>query len=295
MTGIKRWALFICGAALFWPHAAIALTVLAQHPSLYQTIYVTEEAELRCMRFSLLLPGRQSCMAPDQPDTLVLPYLQAMLGALLLQPKPQHMLFIGLGGGSLPKALRHLYPAAELDVVELDPAVAEVATRYFGFVPDAKLHVHIMDGRVFVKRAMAAGQQYDLVFLDAYNQHYIPEHLLTREFFAEVKSLLAPGGVVAANTAGSGALYAYESATYAAVFGTFYNLKPKGRVMLAMRDALPPPARLQENAARLTPALTSVGVAVPALLGLFTSTPDWPPDTPALTDMHAPANLLQAQ
>lgn len=43
----------------------------------------------------------------------------------------------------------------------------------------------------------AAGVQYDLIVIDAYERVYVPEHMMSREFIGEVKSLLASGGVVA--------------------------------------------------------------------------------------------------
>ena len=67
---------------------------------------------------------------------------------------------------------------------------------------------------------MREQQRYDLIMLDAFDHEYIPEHLLTQEFLQEVKSLLAPGGVLAANTFSSSRLYDHESTTYAAVFGS---------------------------------------------------------------------------
>ena len=75
--------------------------------------------------------------------------------------------------------------------------------------------------------------------LDAYEHQYIPEHMLTREFLSEVRSLLAPGGIVAANTFSSSRLYQNESVTYASVFGQFYNLRSGNRVILATNAPLP--------------------------------------------------------
>ena len=48
---------------------------------------------------------------------------------------------------------------------------------------------------------MAAGQhdRYDAIFLDAYRQPYIPFYLVTKEFFAQIRSHLRPGGIVAIN------------------------------------------------------------------------------------------------
>lgn len=274
---------------------AVMPKVLAQENSLYHTIYVTEEDGLRCMRFSLVLPGRQSCVNPQQPQRLALVYAHAMLSALYVQPKPQHVLMIGLGGGSLPTAIRQLYPDADIESVEVDPVVASLAQRFFFFMPDAKQIVHEGDGRFFVRHALARPKRYDLIFLDAYDKNYIPEHMLTLNFMLELKGLLAAGGVLAANTASSGALYGYESATYTAAFGTFYNLKPQGRIVIAARDGVPPLATITQNAEVLDKVLQPFGVEKEKMLPLFISKPDWPADTPVLTDKYAPADLLNGQ
>lgn len=291
---IKPRAVALLAALLLaagWARGAAALEVIAEQNSVYHTIYITAEDGLRCMRFSLVLPGRQSCVDPAQPRRLIFDYTQAMMGVLFVQPAPKRILMIGLGGGSLPMALRQLYPEAQIDSVEIDPAVAALAEKHFFFAPDGRLSVTVGDGRLFVKRA-AGKEPYDIVLLDAYNKNYIPEHLLTVEFLREVKAVLAPGGVLAANTASSGALYAYESATYAAVFGDFFNLKPKGRVIIAARDGLPGHAALEKNAQALAARLEPLGVKAARLLGLFNRGRDWPERTPVLTDNYNPANLL---
>ena len=64
------------------------------------------------------------------------------------------------------------------------------------------------------------------MILDAFDQVYVPEHILTREYLQEVQSLRGKDGVIAANTFSSSKLYNAESATYASVLGAFYNLQP---------------------------------------------------------------------
>jgi spermidine synthase len=118
--------------------------------------------------------------------------------------------------------------------------------------------------------------------------------MLTREFLAEVRSLLEPGGIVAANTFSSSRLYQNESVTYASVFGTFYNLKSNNRVILADAGTLPSLEEIRRNADLLGPALTALGVSMPALLARFTTKPDWNPQARVLTDQYSPANLLNA-
>ena len=101
-----------------------------------------------------------------------------MLAGLYLQPRPGRILVIGLGGGTIPKTLRLLYPQARIDVAELDPAVVAVARRFFGFQSGGTMRVIEQDGRVFVKRQVAARAKYDMVMLDAFDGDYIPEHML---------------------------------------------------------------------------------------------------------------------
>ncbi|KZV48453.1 methyltransferase-like protein 13-like [Dorcoceras hygrometricum] len=57
---------------------------------------------------------------------------------------------IGLGAGLLPMFLRKNIPFLEIEVVELDPVVLDVARHYFGFIEDQHLKVHIADGIKFV-------------------------------------------------------------------------------------------------------------------------------------------------
>ncbi|XP_073128058.1 uncharacterized protein [Henckelia pumila] len=58
---------------------------------------------------------------------------------------------IGLGAGLLPMFFRKNLPFLEIEVVELDPVVLDVARRYFGFREDQHLKAHIADGIKFVR------------------------------------------------------------------------------------------------------------------------------------------------
>lgn len=273
--------------------AAAAETVVHRERSLYRTIVVYEDEELRCMSFARVRgTGRQSCQALNDPNRFVLNYTKMMMGALYLNPEPRRILIIGLGGGTLPAALARLFPPAQIDAVEIDPAVVQVAQKFFGFKTGAALRVHEEDGRVFAKRAARAGAKYDLIMLDAFDHEYIPEHLLTREFLVEVRSLMTKDGVLAANTFSNSRLYDHESATYASVFGDFYNLKSNNRVVIATMGALPSQEVLQRNADRLEERLRTLDVGRDGVLPLFSTKRDWNPEARILTDQYSPANLL---
>ena len=167
---------------------------------------------------------------------------------------------------------------------------------YFSFATDDRLQVHVSDARVFVKRALARGDNYDLVLLDAYSGDYIPEHLMTVEFLAEVRALLAPGGVMAANTFATSLLYDYESETYRAVFEKYFNLRlpdSNNRVIVASNSPLPSTATLRENARAWRSRLRVYDVPITSYPARMSRKVDWDETKRALTDQYSPANLLR--
>jgi spermidine synthase len=218
-----------------------------------------------------------------------------MLGSLFLNPEPGTVLIIGLGGGTLPRALEQILPRVRIDVVEIDPAVVRVARRYFDFRANERVRVIEADGRVYVKRAIRENKRYDLIMLDAFDHEYIPEHLLTQEFLREVKTLLTPGGVLAANTFSSSRLYDHESATYASVFGTYFNLKRENRVILYRDGSLATAQEIAANSARFAAPFKPLGVEVDLLRPLFSTRADWNARARVLTDQYSPANLLNSR
>lgn len=283
-----------CLVVLFAIGLSAQAEVLYNEKSLYRNIFVYEDDGLRCMKFGRYAGGRQSCIQLSNPDALVFNYTKMMMGALYLNPHPQHVLIIGLGGGTLPSTLKKLFPAVEIDVAEIDPAVVKVASRFFDFSPSKQIHIHEEDGRVFVKHALRQKAKYDLVMLDAFDHEYIPEHMLTREFLQEVRGILAPKGVLAANTFSTSRLYNYESATYTSVYGDFYSLKVGNRVILLRNDGLPSMTEITQNSQLLQDKLSTFGVSSAWVLALFGIDKSWDHSARVLTDQYAPSNLLNA-
>jgi len=271
--------------------------LLHQERSLYRNIFVTQDGDELCMLFRYPRPvGRESCKLLHDPNKLIFDYTQMMLAGLYLNPNPKRILITGEGGGTIPTALQEMFPEAQIDLVELDKSVDTVARNFFGFKPGPKIKVTIADGRVFVKRAVAQKPNYDLVLLDAFDADYIPEHMLTREFLLEVKSIMAPNGVIVANTFSDSALYDYESVTYRAVFGPFFNLKLANRIIVGRANGITPAdlATARANAMVLEPQLSKRGTGSGFLLPLLSTNIDWDPKARVLTDQYSPSNLLNA-
>ena len=293
----KKLLIFSCLLlAIGFATPSRAETVIHRERSAYRDIIVFEQDGMRCMRFSRKASARQSCFSLVDPDKLVFRYTKMMMGMLYLIPNPRRILVIGLGGGTLPNALSSLYPDSEIHAVEIDKAVIKVAEKYFGFRTGGNVKVFEEDGRMFVKRALRKREHgYDLIIMDAFDQEYIPEHMLTKEFLEELKQILLPGGALAANTWSSSRLYDHESTTYESVYGEFFNLKDFNRVILARKGGLPSMDEVKKNSTALDPVLKRFDVEARWLLPMFSTRKDWSSNARVLTDQYSPSNLLNAK
>lgn len=236
--------------------------------SAYQTLIVTDSPTRRCLRFDDVNSAlNQSCQQLDEPDHLVFDYTRGMTALLLLwQPPPQRVLLIGVGGGSIPRALARARPEVELDAVDIDPAVIQVAQRYFGLALRPQLHLHVADGREFVAAARSRGEHYDAVLLDAFDAHGIPPALFTEEFLRDIRSVLRPDGVFLANTLAGRTGYAQETRSATAVFGRIYSVQLAAhggnRLIVAAREParLPTVQHLLSGLPGQAPMLARIGI-----------------------------------
>ena len=138
-----------------------------------------------------------------EPYRLQHPYAHAMMAGLIYRPEPRSILLVGLGGGALVRFLNHHFPDVRLDVVEIDPAVLEVARDYFGTLPGPGTRIVIADGRDFLARS---SERYDLILLDAHlypsaltDATGHPLSLRSEAFYRSVRERLRPDGVVLFN------------------------------------------------------------------------------------------------
>lgn len=276
--------------------------VVHQKNSLYTSIYVYQSDSIMTLQF-----GKQqattveSQVDVDNPREHMLEYSAMSFCGLLYNPEPKNMLVLGLGGGVIPREMRHYYPSLKIDIAEIDRDIQPIATKYFGFKPDENMQVHERDGRVYVKRQLRLDPvpKYDLIVLDAFNGDYIPFHLMTKEFLEELKGVLSDKGVVVANVFSSNRLFDAEFKTFVDVFGrsqVFYGVSsgnamivsPAPEVpLLTASDAVSKATELQEEL-----ELSFDYVRVARMLA-----PDAKPDARAktLTDDQAPVNVLRSQ
>ena len=106
---------------------------------------------------------------------------------------PQTALVLGLGVGVVAANLSK--KGVAVDAVELDSAVVGIARSFFSF-DDSNISIFIEDARTYVQ---GCSKKYDVVIIDLFNGDGIPAHLVSREFFEDVKECTSKGGAVVMN------------------------------------------------------------------------------------------------
>ncbi|MGH6979892.1 MAG: spermidine synthase, partial [Stellaceae bacterium] len=101
---------------------------------------------------------------------------------------------IGLGAGTLAAYGR---AGDDFRFYEIDPQVAEIASRDFSFLRKSPAHSSIVLGDGRLRLEAEPLREFDLLVIDAFSGDAIPVHLLTTEAFALYARHLAPGGVIA--------------------------------------------------------------------------------------------------
>jgi spermidine synthase len=229
-------------------------------------------------------------------------YLQ--LG-LAYNPAARNVLMIGLGGASAPKRFLRDHPALNVEIVELDPVVVDVARRYFRLPPDgARLHTAVEDGRRYLTRN---DRKWDVIVIDAFYSDAIPFHMATLEFMELLRSRLAQDGVVVTNVIG--AIRGPGSELFRSIFRTYRAALPsvvvhpvaigptddgtgiRNLIVVGSENEAPAKQTLLERwrnrrkASPLAPDLTA------AIIGRW-SRPVSPVGVPVLTDDYAPTDAL---
>jgi spermidine synthase len=145
----------------------------------------------------LLLDGTsQNWVSGTDYDVSKFDYITVMLDRLsLYSDTQQKALVLGLGAGVISKNL--IKAGFDVDTIEIDPVVLELAIEYFKFDPDQE--VHIGDAAAFLKRAQENNAKYDVILHDVTGTGVQPGHLVDVDAFELMKSLLTNKGVLVTN------------------------------------------------------------------------------------------------
>jgi spermidine synthase len=139
------------------------------------------------------------------------------------------VLLIGGGaGGMMGELLR--YPLSRLQYVELDPALIRIMEPRLesperAALRDPRVRVSYGDGRRFVKEVR---ERFDMVIVNTPDPSTaMLNRFYTRQFYEEVRAILAPGGVLATRLSAPADYYGEDVGSYAAsVYRTLRSVFP---------------------------------------------------------------------
>jgi spermidine synthase len=288
LIGTQRTMLGSVAALLFIPPGTIKESegLLYEAESTYQYVQVVKRSDgSRALR----LNEGVAVHSVWYPDSVLTggEWDMFLLVPPLLDRPPERMLVIGNAGGTIARAYGRLYPAVEIDGVEIDPKVSEAGRRFLGLGDNPNLRVITDDGRPFLQ---GTSSRYDVIVVDAYRQPYIPFYLATEEFFELARDRLAPGGVLALNVAavpGDERLSEAIGSTVLAAFPQAWRWKPLRFNELVLAFDRP----LEES--ELIQRVEGASPAVAALVPLFRDGVEpVRSEAEVLTDDRAPVEWL---
>jgi len=191
------------------PLSSITSTPLNATPVIIET-----ELE-RQLQFSST--ALQSRMRHDDPYALIAAYTRQMMSFLLFDPDPEHVLLIGLGGGSLAKFCYRYLPNTRITAVEIDERV--IAMRDAFFIPPDNHRFRIVhdDGARYLARCE---RPVSAILIDAFDRDGVTPSLASAEFFELAAALLSPKGVVIMNLLGEQQHFAEHLQRAGEVFGS---------------------------------------------------------------------------
>lgn len=141
----------------------------------------------------LVVNGKSDGSARADAGTQV---MGGMLAALL-HGEAKSAMVVGLGTGTTAGWLAEVPTMQRVDVVELEPAIVDIARAYAAVNRNAldhpKVHVSIGDAR---EQLLVSRTRYDIIFSEPSNPYRAGvASLYTREFYAAVRERLEPGGL----------------------------------------------------------------------------------------------------
>ena len=108
-------------------------------------------------------------------------------------PEKSDALILGVGGGAFTNVLQNNL-GFNVDAVELDRRVPEVARHYFGL--SDKVNIIVDDARHYLEETQ---KKYDVIVFDAYRGEFPPPHVFSLESLTRAKSLLKKDGLIVVN------------------------------------------------------------------------------------------------
>jgi predicted membrane-bound spermidine synthase len=154
--------------------------------------YTVEEREVKGEKVKILYSNNSPASVIYESGENA-SYIKRIKGDFLSQDK-KNVLVLGAGGFTLSEnlSIKHNFT-----YVDIDSQIKEYVENNF-LNKEISSNFIAQDARLFINEN---DEVWDVILVDVYSNNYsIPTHLMTQEFYSELKNRIKPGGVIFVNT-----------------------------------------------------------------------------------------------
>ncbi len=166
--------------------------LLYEGESVYNYLQVKEDPDKVLLSTNVLF-GVQS-VAMKEGGLTGLYYDYALAAPVMQAAEKPSVLVLGNGTGTFASQCVRYFPGCEVEGVEIDGKITQLAEKYFSLPESVKVTEY--DGRAYIQ---TVDQKYDVIMVDAYQDITIPFQMSTTEFFTLVRDHLKEDGVMVVN------------------------------------------------------------------------------------------------
>ena len=158
-------------------------------------IQIIDSPICRSLHFNTAV--KQSRYFFQAPLSLAFEYqqiLEKQLATYSFRQPMKRLLMLGVGGGSLASKLFIIEPKLEMTLVDLRPAVIDIAHDFFHLPLHSRIQTHAQDAALFIQKLP---ESYDVIIVDVFNEQGMPEAFSQPTFLTDlIENLQAPGLVL---------------------------------------------------------------------------------------------------
>lgn len=141
----------------------------------------------------------QSEMTIADPLELSFAYTRKMMAFMLFHPEPEHIVIVGLGGGSQTRFCASRLPRTRITTVEIDEDVIAMSDFFSAPVWDQRVRLVHADAADYFA---TTDDQADVVLIDGCDRWGTAPAFCKRHFYEELRARLRPDGMLVLNLIG---------------------------------------------------------------------------------------------
>ena len=194
--------------------------------SIYNYLQVYENPDRVVLSTNVLFGVQSVYMKEKKLTGMYYDYAMAApyMAGIYTQDRPLEVLILGMGTGTYATQCSRYLDNINIEGVEIDEKITELAHEYFELPDDIKVTTY--DGRAYLQAVN--DKKYDIIMVDAYQDITIPFQMSTTEFFGMVRDHLTDEGVMVVNMNmrghEKGDINEYLADTISTVFSQVYTV-----------------------------------------------------------------------